>query len=81
MLLRSRSVGRPRKLYHTITHNNEENDSEDDEASEKEDLPEENSDDDSVFIECNLTVTHDPKTWQEAKQSDDVEAWRAAMED
>ncbi|KMQ84419.1 copia protein, partial [Lasius niger] len=60
-LLRSGSVGRPKKLYHMVANNNEENDS-DNEVSDDDDLPEETSDDD-VFVECNLTITHNPVTW------------------
>jgi len=66
-LLRSGSAGRPRKIYPSAA-NGEEEDSE-------------QSEDDEVFTECNLTTAHDPITWQEAKQSDDVEAWRTALED
>lgn len=40
----------------------------------------EQSEDDEVFTECNLTTAHDPITWQEAKQTDDVDAWRTALE-
>lgn len=72
VLLRSGLVERPRKLYHLVTNINEENDSEDSKVSNGEGLSEETSDDDDVFMECNLTVTHNPVTRQEAKQGDDV---------
>lgn len=80
-LLRSGSVGRPRKLYHPMSNNVKENGSESNEISDNEGLPGETISDDDTFMECNLTLTYNPVTWREVKQNNDAEAWRVTMED
>ena len=71
-LLRSGSVGRPRKIYvhadEVIDNNN------------KIENEPNFSEDDDVFT-ANLTVTHDPVTWRQAKETIDADAWRIALED
>lgn len=76
VLFHSRSAERPRKLNHSTRESCSTQNNDDD----REGLPEEDMDDDDEFMEYNLTITYDPVTWQEAKQSKDVEAWRLAME-
>ena len=69
-LLRSGSVGRPRKIYvhadEVIDNNNEIE-------------HEPNFSKDGDVFTANLTVTHDPVTWRQAKETIDADAWRIAL--
>ena len=70
-LLHSGSVGRPRKIY---GHTNEVID------QNNEIVNEPNFSEDDVFT-ANLTVTHDPVSWREAKETIDADTWKLALED
>lgn len=60
MLLCTGSIGRSRKLYHLVANNSD--NGEDSEVSDDEGLPGETPDNDDAFMECNLTIKHDPTT-------------------
>lgn len=69
-------MGRPRKVYKTVSNSDEES-----ADSEETDSEEMSTEEEAELLECNLSMTSDPTTWDEAKHGDDVESWRIAMED
>ena len=79
-ILRTGSAGRPRKLYASAENNrgsDEKQQTTDQEAGEGE-----SEIDDDVFVEqANLTAMDNPETWKEASETEDVDAWRGALED
>ena len=79
-IIRTGSVGRPRKLYVSVS------DSEDSDkyqrTTKNEEKEEDGEIDDDVFFEqANFIEMEDPMTWSEASNTADVNAWRCALED
>lgn len=77
-ILRSGSVGRPRKVYSPAIEkiNNSEHSGEDSKGEIR--TPIESADDD-VFTANYAAI--EPSTWEEARRTSDTDAWRSAMED
>lgn len=71
-IMRSGSMGRPRKRYQSA-------DSYDEILGEGEVAQIEDNDD--VFEHVNLTMTADPVTWKQASQLPDADVWRKALEE
>ncbi|XP_076386030.1 uncharacterized protein LOC143264125 isoform X2 [Megachile rotundata] len=82
---RTGSVGRPRKVHNRAravsetVSNNSDNSGDEYRINEPEDR--EDFDDDPFMENANLTVTLDPMTWEQAKESEDADAWKTVLED
>lgn len=107
-IIRTGSVGRPKKLYNLYNEESQRDDGEEGQEDDDEEHKEGDEDDgmiarqgapqivpDEVFDDAldelqadvckeefvNFSVASEPETWNEAEATDEVEDWRAALED
>ena len=79
-IIRTGSVGRPRKLYVSASDNEDSDKYQ--RTTENEEKEEDGEIDDDVFFEqANFIEMGDPTTWSEASETADANAWRCALED